>query len=223
LLPLKWAPAQPGSDFSIVDLQALVESPQGTEAWSGLEATLAKYWPKVDMASDQWKRSGERFLLWQEANFLIAGVPFRMPVVGGYVRPLLLTPDTSITIVLGCECERLQILGQVTFPEGYPVLGKRGETVAFYRLTYSGGRERQFPARNGIEVAQASLIHQATRIEPIATAAQPAMIYVKDIVREQYQLLLWTISLERGRVETLRCEVQGGQPTLAIFAITAEH
>jgi hypothetical protein len=41
--------------------------------------------------------------------------------------------------------------------------------------------------------------------------------------REQYQVLLWRIPLERGRVETLRGEMQGGTPPLAIFAITSER
>ena len=174
------------------------------------------------MARDQWKRTGEKFRLWQGSDFLIAGIPIRIPAVEGYVRPLLLAPGTSTTIAVGCECERLHILGQVTFPAGYPVLGQRGDTVATYHLKYTGGRERQIPVRNGIEVAQANLIGEATRIEPIATAAQPALKYVKDIVREQYQVLLWTVPLERGKVETLRCEVAHGQPVPAIFAITAE-
>jgi hypothetical protein len=222
LLPLKWAPAQPGSKFSVVDLQALVESAEGTAAWAALEAALASHWPKVQMASDQWKRTGKKFRLWQGSEFLIAGVPFRIPVVEGHVRPLLLAPGTSTTVTVGRECEGLHILGQVTFPAGYPVIGRRGDTVATYHLRYSGERERQIPVRNGIEVAQANLIEEATRIEPIATAAQPAMKYVKDIVREQYQVLLLTVHLERGKVETLRCETGHDQPALAIFAITAE-
>ena len=223
LVPLKWAPAQPGSNFSIVDLQALVESAEGTKAWAALEASLAEYWPKAAMAEDQWKRTGERFALWQGSDFHIAGVPFHLPVVEGCVRPLVLTPDRPVTVPVDCECERLHILGQVTFPTGYPMLGKRGETVATYHLRYSGGGERQIPVRNGIEVAQANLIHEATRVEPIATEAQPALKYVKDMVREQYQVLLWTVPLERGKVETLRCEMQGAAPPLAIFAITAER
>jgi hypothetical protein len=120
------------------------------------------------------------------------------------------------------DCERLHILGQVTFPAGYPVHGKRGETVANYVVHYKGGKERRIPVRNGIEAAQANLIQEATRIDPIATEAQPALKYVKDVVREQYQVLLWTVPLERGRVETLRCELKDGAPLLAIFAITAE-
>jgi len=223
LLPLKWISTQPGSSFSMVDLQALVESAEGAKAWAALEARLAEYWPKAAMAEDQWKRTGEKFTLWQASDLLIAGVPFRIPAVGGYVRPLVLTPGQPATIPVNLECERLHILGQVTFPTGYPVLGKRGETIATYHLKYSGGSERQIPVRNGIEVAQANLIHAATRIDPIATEAQRALKYVKDIVREQYQVLLWTVPLERGKVETLLCEMQSGAPALTIFAITAER
>jgi len=223
ILPLKWSPSAPGASFQPIDLQALVESAEGIKAWAALEARLAEYWPKAVMAEDQWKRTGGRFTLWQESDLLIAGVPFRIPVVGGYVRPLVLMPDRPVTIPVDLECERLHILGQVTFTAGYPVLGKRGETIATYHLRYSGGGERQIPVRNGIEVAQANLINAATRIDPIATQAQPALKYVKDIVREHYQVLLWTVPLERGKVETLRCEMQEGAPPLAVFAITAER
>jgi hypothetical protein len=223
LLPLKWAPAQPGKNLSIIELQALVDSEEGKKAWAALESSLAKFWTKAAMAEDQWKRTGEGFTLWQESDLLIAGIPFRFPAVGGHVRPLVLTPDQPVTIPLDLECERLHILGQVTFPTGYPVLGKRGEAIATYHLRYSDGRERQIPVRNGIEAAQANLLDAATRIDPIATEAQPALNYVKDIVREQYQVLLWSVPVERGKVESLRCEVPAGMPPLAIFAMTAER
>ncbi len=223
VLPLKWSPSAPGASFQPIDLQALVESADGAKAWAALETRLAGFWPRTAMAEDQWKRTGKRFTLWQGSDLVIVGVPFRLPLAEGYVRPLLLTPDQPVTIPIDLECERLHILGQVTFPTGYPVVGKRGEVAATYHLRYSGGGERQVPVRNGIEVAQANLIDAATRIDPIATEAQPALKYVKDIVREQYQVLLWTLPLERGKVESLRCEMQGGGPPLAIFAITAER
>jgi hypothetical protein len=226
VLPLKWSPTQPGTAFDSVDLLALVESAEGAKAWSALEAAFAEYWAKTPMAEDHWKRTGARFLLWrgsQGSDLVLGGVPFRVPAIDGYVRPLLLTPGNPVTIPLGRECGRMHILGQVTFPLGYPLLGKRGETIATYRLTYSKGGERLIPVRNGVEAAQSNLIYQATRIDPIATAAQRALLYIKDIVREQYQVLLWTVSLERGQLETLRCEMQTGAPALAIFAITAER
>ena len=222
VLPLKWSPSATGASFQPIDLQVLVESAEGAKAWAALEATLAEFWPKAAMAEDQWKRTGDKFVLWQQSDFLIGGVPFRVPAVDGYVRPLVLTPDRPVTVPIGFECERIHILGQVTFPAGYPMRGNPGETIATYHLKYSGGAVRQIAVRNGIEAVQSNLIHEATRIDPIATAAQPALKYVKDIVREQYQALLWSVPVERGRVESLRCEMQSGAPLLAIFAITAE-
>jgi hypothetical protein len=201
----------------------LVSGAEGTKAWAALEAGLAEFWPTAAMAEDQWKRTGGKFVLWKESDFVISGVPFRMSVVDGNVRPLVLTPGTQVTVPIGSECSRLQILGQVTFPAGYPVQGKRGETVATYHVKYSGGVERQIAVRNGIEAAQANLIHEATRIDPIAADAQPALKYVKDIVREQYQALLWSIPVERGKVESLRCDLLSGASPLAIFAITIEN
>jgi len=223
VLPLKWSPAAPGASFQTVELQPLAENAEGRRAWATLEATLAQFWPKEPMAEDQWKRTGEKFLLWQESNLMIGGIPFRLPVVDNYVRPLLLTLDTPrVTIAVGRDCERLHILGQVTFPVGYPIVGKRGETAATYTVRYAGGRKREIPVRNGMEVAQANRIYQATRIEPIATAAPRALHYVKDVVREQYQVLLWSVPLERGNVEGVECNLQGAQPAIAIFAVTAE-
>jgi hypothetical protein len=223
VLPLKLAPATPGASFHAVDLQALVESAEGVRAWAGLEAALASFWPRVPMAEDQWKRTGEKFQLWQGSDLTIAGIPFRVPVVSGYARPVLLTQEVpEVTIAVGQECARLHILGQVTFPVGYPVVGKRGERVATYRVRYSNGGERDVPVRNGIEVAQSNRILVATRIDAVATGAQRALEYVKDVVREQYQVLLWSLPVERGRVESVRCKLEAGQPALGVFAITAE-
>ena len=69
------------------------------------------------------------------------------------------------------------------------VRGGQGETVASYTLQYANGKTQTLPVRNGIEVAQSNRISEATRIAAIATAAQPAAEYIKDIVRERYQLL----------------------------------
>jgi len=89
-------------------------------------------------------------------------------------------------------------------------------------VRYSGGREREVPVRNGIEAAQANRIHVATRIDAVASGAQRALEYVKDVVREQYQVLLWSVPVERGKVESVLCKLEAGQPALAVFAITAE-
>jgi hypothetical protein len=223
VLPLEWAPASPGASFRAADLQPLVESAEGLRAWASLEAALAKYWPRAPMAEDQWKQTGEAFRLWQGSDLTVGGIPFRVPVVNGYARPVVLTQEVpEVTIPIEQECVRLHFLGQVTFPEGYPVVGKRGERVATYRVRYGGGTEREIPIRNGIEVAQSNRIHVATRIDAVATGAQPALEYVKDVVRERYQVLLWSLPVEGERVESVQCKLESGQPALAVFAITTE-
>jgi len=73
-----------------------------------------------------------------------------------------------------------------------------------------------------MEVAQANLIDNATRIDPVATQAQPAQEFVKDVVRERYQVLLWSNTLENRDLTRLACRLNRGQPPLAIFAVTAE-
>jgi hypothetical protein len=140
------------------------------------------------------------------------------------VRPVLLTPDTAeITIPVNQLCTRLHILGQVSLPEGFPIKGAQGETVAEYTLQYANGKTQSLPVRNGIEVAQSNCISMATRILPIALSAQPAAEYIKDIVRERYQLLLWSVPVEPHKLANLRCRLSGKQPALAIFAITTEN
>jgi len=224
LVPMQWAPASPRSTFLTVNLQALVGSAEGEKSWTWLEAELAEFWAKTSMAKNQWKRTGEKFRLWQRAELQVAGIPFHAPAIGSYVRPLLLTPEVSnVTIPINLECIRLHILGQVTFPSGFPIEGRYGETAATYTLSYAGGRSQVLPVRNGIEAAQANRIHEATRINPIATAAPRAVDFVKDVVREQYQVLLWTVPVGKERLASLNCTLQAHQQALAIFAITAER
>ena len=120
-------------------------------------------------------------------------------------------------------CTQLHILGQVSFPLGYPLIGIAGEPVAVYSLQYANGQTQTLPIRNGIEVAQSNCIDAATRIAPIATAAQPAVEYIKDWAREQYQIPLFSIPTRPEELVSLRCRLNSSQPALAIFAISAER
>jgi hypothetical protein len=223
VLTVRQTPWSPQNRFRAIDLQPLSESESAYKTWAEFERSMAEYWAKTDMAQDQWKRTGSRFRLWGGQELQIAGVPFRVPVVGDSIRPLLLTQNSpEIAIPVGAACVRLHILGQVTLPEGYPVSGERGEVVAHYELAYADGTSKSLPVRNGIEAAQANLIDNATRINPVATQAQPALKYVKDVVREQYQVLLWSMAVENRELTMLVCRLNRDQPALAIFAVTAE-
>ncbi len=224
LPPLRWVPFSPGSTFQTIDLQSLAESPAGKQSWQSFEDSLEKFWAGSRMAPDQWKRTGSHFTLWKKSELKIGGVGFRLPLVDDQVRPILLTTDAAeITIPIDQSCSKLHILGQISLPLGYPVRGGEGKTVAVYTLQYANGKTQRLPVRNGIEVAQSNRIDVATRIDPIATAAQPAIEYIKDIVREQYQILLWSVPTDPERLVSLRCKLNGQQPALAIFAITSEQ
>jgi hypothetical protein len=162
--------------------------------------------------------------LWQGRDVEIAGVPFHFPVVSDYVQPLVLTPEVpEVSIPIGLECHRLHVLGHVTLPNGYPIEGKLGQAVATYTLRYSSGSSREVPIRNGHEVVRANLIHVATRVSSEATEAQRALLFIKDLAREHYQILLYSLAVESGKLTSLVCRLNGQQPALAIFAITAEQ
>ena len=221
-LPLRWIPFALGNSFHNVDLQTLADSQIGLQSWASLEATLEKYWIS-SIGKDQWKRTGSRFALWQKPEIKIAGVSFCSPVVAGRVRPIVLTAEVpTMVIPIHQACSQLHILGQVSFPLGYPLIGQAAELVAVYTLQYASGKIQTLPVRNGIEVAQSNCISAATRVVPIATAAQPAVEYIKDSVREHYQILLWSIPTQPEELVSLRCHLNSNQPALAIFAITSE-
>jgi hypothetical protein len=223
VLPLKGTPWSRKNTFHPVDLQALVDSAEGAKAWASLENRMAEFWAKSSMARDQWKRTGEKFLLWEGSEVTIAGVLFRAPVVNNHARPLVVIPEMpELTIPVQQECTRLHVLGQVTFPNGFPVVGKDGEAVGSYTLRYASGKTREIPLRNGFEIVQSNLVHEATRIDPEPTEAQRALVFAKDIAREQYQILLLSIPVEGGKLASLHCKLNGQQPALAIFALTAE-
>jgi hypothetical protein len=222
VIRLRSAPWEKSSKFDQLNLQPLVETSDAALAWSGLKKRMADYWKKV--GDEQWKRSGEEFVLWPESEIEIAGVAFRIPTVNGRARPLMLTPEApELTIPVGGSCRRVHILGQVTLPEGFPVVGNDGETVAHYTLEYANGATHEVPLRNGYEVARSNLIQSSSRIDPIATEAQPALLFVKDIAREQYQILLYSIPAEGKGLSKIHCKLNGEQAPLAIFAITVER
>jgi hypothetical protein len=221
IVPLRWTPWSRNSAFAAVDLQPLAEGPEGDRAWGSLKTHMARYWEQI--ARNHWKKTGEDLLLWSKSKVDIAGVSFQMAVVNNHVRPVVLTPENpEVAIAVNRRCDKLHILGQVTLIGGFPSSGLNGEKIATYTLEYSDGRTKEIPLRNGYEIAQANLIQDATRLDPLTTESQRALIFVKETAREHYQILLYSISLEGATLARIRCRLDAQQPPLALFAITTE-
>jgi hypothetical protein len=221
IVPLRWTPWSRNNAFAAVDLQPLVEGPEGDRAWGSLRTHMEHYWEQI--ARSYWKRTGEDLLLWGRSKVDIAGVSFQMAVMNDHVRPLVLTPENpEIVIPVNRRCDRLHILGQVTLTGGFPSGGLDGEKIGSYTLEYSDGRSKEIPLRNGYEIAQANIIQDATRLDPQTTESQRALMFVKETAREHYQVLLYSIPLEGATLAKLRCRLDGQRPPLAVFAITTE-
>ena len=214
LIALKWVPWSKESTFRTVNLQPLVETADAALVWKSFKKRMQDYWKHIN---------GGEVVFWPGRDVTIAGVDFRFPLIDGHTRPLILSSEVpKVSISIRRFCRRLHILGQVTFPDGFPVVGKDGEVVASYILEYSDGATQEFPLRNGHEVTRSNLIRGASRIEPIATEAQPALLFVKDIAREQYQILLYSLPVDGKELASIQCKLNGDQAPLSIFAITVE-
>jgi hypothetical protein len=222
VLPLRSIPFAAAGKVTPLDLEAIAAAEGQLAAWRTLEKKIAAYWEATGYAQDQWARAGRRFRLWRDPDIEIAGAKFRCPLLQDEVRPLLVTDDGPV-IPIHRVASQLHFLGQVTFPGGYPATSGRGNIIAEYVLEYKDGHKTALPVREGIECAQANCITGATRILPIATSTQPALQFTKDIAREQYQLLLWSVPTDRRELAGVRCMGKDSTNSLAILAISIEE
>lgn len=220
-VPLRWIPWSRNNTFTPVDLQSIVSSSDGDRAWSNLKLHMARYWEQT--ARSQWKNTGEDLLLWSNNRLDIAGVPFQMPVMNERVRPIVITPENpEIVISVNQRCDKLHILGQVTFAGGFPSSAQEGDTAGSYTLEFARGRKKEIPLRHGYEVAQSNLVQDAGRLDPQTTDSQRALLFVKDTAREHYQVLLYSIPVGGAVLARIRFQLGSRQPPLALFAVTTE-
>ena len=187
----------------------------------------------------RWKSTGPRYALGisgrgrdrssnygakdPEDEILLAGVQFHPALVDGHVRPLVTGSGFELEIPIRQRCIRLHVLGNISLPLGFPMAGKPGEVAAIYELRSTSGEVTEIPIRWGLEVVQGNMIHHGTRILPVAAESQPAIEYIKDVAREQYQILLYSMPVIKAEmISSLRCKVVDARSWLALFAITAE-
>jgi hypothetical protein len=217
VLPLRHAPWLDGSRVQPVDLSTLATE----DRWKDFESRIAEHWKALGLR--QWERTRKRFTLWRQPQTEILGAKFASPVVGEFVRPITLTPNfPEVEIPVHRVCSHVHFLGHVTWPGGFPVSGAPGDAVATYQVRYQGGRSVEVPLRAGIEVAAANAIHEGTRLDPIATSAQRAVWFIKDWAREHYQVLLFSLAVEKEPIESIRCRLHPHQPPLMLFAVSTE-
>lgn len=236
----------PPREFVPVSLANITGGPEQKEAWTAFEALMEPFWKAHSFTRRHWQETGRKMWFWKEGKLNARSVPFDLPARGGRVTPVLLTVGHS-KIEIPIQLDRvaaLHVLGNVTFPDGYPIAGRLGDTVGRYTIEYVGGVRREYPLRLGYEVARANMIAFASRVDPIAVAAERVAVYTKDPVREAYQILMLSLPTEGSKsVARLVCEFWGrlgarhlpppsmhhdgpaapdGQ-ALAIFGITAEQ
>ena len=158
-----------------------------------------------------------------EGEILMAGAQFHPALVNHHVRPLVAGNGFELEIPIRLRCTRLHVLGNISLPVGYPTAGTPGEVAAMYELHSNSGKVMEIPLRWGVEVVQGNMIHDGTRILPIAVQAQAAIEYIKDVAREQYQILLYsTPRIDTGMIASFRCKVVDARNWIGLFAITAE-
>ena len=66
------------------------------------------------------------------------------------------------------------------------------------------------------------MIRAATRLNPVIVQAQRCLTFSKDIAREEYQALLFSVPTEGQVVSSVTCTLKNQQQPFLIFAITAE-
>ncbi len=213
LLKVKLKPLSKTSRFTPVSLQAAADDPTQAKAWSEMEKLMERYWGCHTMAQFHWEETGGRFWFWSLPKFSVGGMPFRTAVREGMTHPIALTPGHSkVEIPVGLHADRLHILGNITLPDGYPIIGTFGGRVGRYVIVYEDGRRQEAPLRWGIEIARSNMIANASRINPATSCSQRAIVYEKHNFREIYQTCLLSIDTQGGRIDRLICELDIESP-----------
>ncbi len=208
LLRAKVKPLCKTSRFTPVSLQAVADDSAQAKAWSEMETLMERFWASHTMAQFQWEETGKRFWFWSLPKLSLGGVPFRTALRDGLTHPIVLTPGCrKVEIPIGTQADRLHILGNITLPDGYPIIGQFGGRVGRYVIVYEDGRRQEAPLRWGIEIARSNIIANATRIDPATSCGERVIVYNKHTFREIYQTRLLSIDTQGGRVDRLICEL----------------
>jgi hypothetical protein len=193
------APGDRGRLLRVIDLSVAKESDAARAAWqSALEH------PRIHPRTPV--REGIPCL----GPILPAGIaaPAGLDIVLEPGAPIMLSGDfPRIDLPIGCATSALHLFGHTTYFDGFPVRGTPGQTIARYVLTYEDGTSTEIPLRNGIEIASASMIARASRMNPVAVAAPRVLVLEVDPDWEIYQVNYFLLAADPARrLELLRFE-----------------
>jgi len=220
---LRYPPWSPGHTVSSINLQPLAESAEQTAAWGEFETIVSHYWSRQGYGAHHWAESGKRFGLWREPRLRLLDVSFALPTINREVRPLVLTPNhRTVRIPIDVPCSNFHVLGHLSCPDGYPIVGELGSQAALLTIEYRDGSKDQIPLRNGYEVARGNAIFQSGRIDPIALKTQRAATFIKNREREHYHLLLYSVKTKNAAVRAISYELAAGAQPILIFAAATE-
>lgn len=207
LRPLTY-PLSANSEFTPISLQAALDDPAQARAWTEMEGLLQEFFKRQGFTGRHWEEAGGRFWLWNAPQFRLGSIPFATPLQAGATQPVLISPARPrVEIPLGVTAARLHFLGNVTLPDGYPVIGRLGARVGRYIITYADGDRQEVPLRWGQEVARSNLISVASRLEPTAAYAERVIRYVKSPIREIHQALLLPVTVKSKHIASVVCEL----------------
>jgi hypothetical protein len=244
LVKFSWDAKRVENDYTPIAFQSLAESSGQQDAWQQLEKDIAEYWTKNSFTEEHWEDSGKHFWTWDAEELQTGPVPFRTAVVRGSTRPLVVTPGAAVEIDANATtASYLHFLGNATIPDGYPTCGKIGDVVGTIEVSYAKGVSKNIPLRWGMEVARANTVTIASRIDPVAVLAPKALEYVKDVRREVYQTLLFSVPVDPRPLEKIRIAMNrpsanipisstpnstgsgytAGATNLLVYAVTAER
>jgi len=208
LLRTTTAPFSSKSDFIPISLQSTVDEPGQQKAWTELESLLADFFKRQGFTSRHWEETGKRFWLWNAPQLTIGKIRFATPVKDGLTQPVVISPGRAkIEIPIGAQASRLYFLGNVTLPDGYPVVGKLGGRVGRYVIVYEDGELQEVPLRWGKEIARSNMISVASRIDPSTAQGERVIIFDKDPIREVHQTRLLSIDTRPKRIAKVACEL----------------
>jgi hypothetical protein len=213
VLAPRTVPLSAASEFIPISLQPTVEAAERAGVWRELERLMERYWAAHSFTRRHWEQSGGRFWLWDAPRLQIGLVPFETPVWQEKTRPLVVTAQHQrAEIRVALEADRLHFLGNVTVPDGYPVIGRFGDRFARYVIEYAGGECQEVPLRWGREIARSNMIAVASRIDPATSRGERVLRYLKEPTREVYQARLLSVDTRRKRIVRVVVELDPRSP-----------